>query len=115
MNDAYADIDAYLATVPDAQRGVLDSLRATIHEVVPGAEECISYGIPTFKYRGRPLIYFAAAKKHLAIYGVGDGTIRFPPTEPPTRETLISLLDARLAAIESALANPKRSGAKSAH
>lgn len=108
MNDAYADVDAYLASVPEPGRAALQHLRATIHELAPGAEESISYGMPTFKFRGKRLIYFAAARQHLAIYGVGDGTIRFPPSDPPSRETMQSLLDARLAVIESELAKPKR-------
>ena len=36
-------IDAYLASVPDAQREALEKLRHQIRSIVPDCEECISY------------------------------------------------------------------------
>jgi uncharacterized protein YdhG (YjbR/CyaY superfamily)/dihydrofolate reductase len=90
-------VDGYLAALPEDQRAALEKLRATIKATAPEAAESISYGIPTFKYKGRPLIYFGAAKKHCAIYGMSvmgafeeklqpydrsKGTIRFPAGKP---------------------------------
>jgi uncharacterized protein YdhG (YjbR/CyaY superfamily) len=71
----------------------------TIKEVVPEAEEAISYGIPTFNLNGTYLIYFAAYKNHIGVYPVpaaieqvdkdlasyktsGKGTIQFPLNKP---------------------------------
>jgi uncharacterized protein YdhG (YjbR/CyaY superfamily) len=34
-------------------------------ELVPGAEQCISYGMPAFKVQGKMVAGFAAFKKHL--------------------------------------------------
>jgi len=87
--------------VPDDARATLDGLRRTIRAVAPGAVESISYGMPAFKYQGRPLIYFAAAKNHCAIYGTSQGTIRFPPGEPPSETLVQTLVRARIEAIES--------------
>jgi hypothetical protein len=67
--DKPPDIDAYLAGVPEDARVTLEDLRRTVRELVPDAVETISYGMPTFKYRGKWLFYFAAATKHCAIYG----------------------------------------------
>ena len=35
--------------------------------------EAISYQIPTFKLDGKPLIYVAAWKNHIAVYPIPDG------------------------------------------
>jgi uncharacterized protein YdhG (YjbR/CyaY superfamily) len=72
-------------------------VRTAIRRAVPRAEEMVSYGMPTYKLHGRPLLYFAAWKHHysvypatarlvaafkdeLAPYRVEKGTIRFPLT-----------------------------------
>jgi len=39
----------YLDSVKGEGRRALDKLRKTIRTIVPKAEECISYGIPTFR------------------------------------------------------------------
>lgn len=90
-------IDAYLAPLPSAQRAALQLLRETILQAAPLAEESISYGLPTFRVEGKPLIYFGAAASHCALYGAvdsalkealkdfdtsGKGTIRFTPEHP---------------------------------
>ena len=101
-------IDEYLSAVPDDARATLDGLRRTIRAVAPSAVESISYGMPAFKYQGRPLIYFAAAKYHCAIYGTSQGTIRFPPGEPPSETLVQTLVRARIEAIESSAGRSTR-------
>ena len=44
----------------------LGTLRRSILEVVPDAEQCISYGTPAFKVDGRTVAGFAAFKSHLS-------------------------------------------------
>ena len=61
-------IDDYLAEFPRDARSVLERVRRIIRRAVPGAEESISYRIPTFKLHGRPVIYFAGYKGHYSIY-----------------------------------------------
>ena len=53
-------IDAYLASVTGDRRKLLDELRATIHKIIPDAEECISYSIPAFRLDGRIVAGFMA-------------------------------------------------------
>ncbi|HEY7467181.1 MAG TPA: DUF1801 domain-containing protein [Dehalococcoidia bacterium] len=105
--DKPPDIDAYLAGVPEDARATLEDLRRTVRELVPDAVETISYGMPTFQYRGEWLFYFAAAKKHCAIYGTSRGTMRFPPGQPPSREEIEMLLSERIDKIEGAEAPGK--------
>jgi uncharacterized protein YdhG (YjbR/CyaY superfamily) len=72
---------------------------AAIRRAMPGAQELISYQIPTYKLYGGPVLYFAGWKQHyslypatdqlvdalrteLAPYKVNKGTIRFPFSQP---------------------------------
>jgi uncharacterized protein YdhG (YjbR/CyaY superfamily) len=121
VNARPADIDAYLSGLPEDARATLEELRRMIKAVAPDAVESISYGLPAFKYRGRPLAYFGAAKNHCALYGLSPdahpdllaaydtskGTIRFPRDEPPPGALVKTLVSARIAQIDAAAA-PRR-------
>jgi Domain of unknown function (DU1801) len=49
-------------------RSTLNKIRAAIRSAVPPeATEVISYGIPTFKYKG-PLVWFAAFSNHCSLF-----------------------------------------------
>lgn len=91
-------IDAYIASFPPKVQKILKQIRMTIIRAVPGAEESISYRIPTFKLNG-PLIYFAAFKAHIGFYPMNSaikqkfkkelsgykqskGTVRLPLDRP---------------------------------
>ena len=96
------DIDSFLADVPEPARTTLEKVRKAIRSAAPDAEETISYKIPTFKLRGKALIYFAAFKDHCSIfpmpdsiwtelrdkleavgaYKTGKGTLQFPIDKP---------------------------------
>ena len=92
------DIDEYIAGFPQDVQEKLEKVRMTIKKAAPGAEETISYKIPTFNFQGKYLIYFAAYKKHIALYpapiGIeefkeeiapyesGKGTLQFPLDKP---------------------------------
>ncbi len=114
-----AQIDAILATLPEAMATALAALRRTIAAAAPEAEEAIGYGVPAFKYRGRPLVSFGAAKNHGSFYvqspGVMDahrsllvgldtstGTVRFTPDKPLSADLVTALVRARLAETDQA-------------
>ena len=63
---AASDIDAYLAKVDEPKRTTLEQLRQVILAEVPNAEECISYGTPAYKIKGKTVAGFAAFKNHLS-------------------------------------------------
>ena len=88
-------VDEYIATRPEDVQAILQRVRRTIRKALPGAEETISYQIPAYKLRGRPVLYFAGWKAHYSLYPASDrvvaalaselapyevdkGTIRFP-------------------------------------
>jgi uncharacterized protein YdhG (YjbR/CyaY superfamily) len=62
-----SSVDAYIASFPTAVHERLELIRQTIRQVVPEAQEKISYGIPTFTLDGN-LIHYAAFKSHIGIY-----------------------------------------------
>jgi uncharacterized protein YdhG (YjbR/CyaY superfamily) len=122
MNSRATDVDSYLAGLPDEMRVPLEAIRRTIKASAPNAVESISYGMPTYKYQDRPLIYFGASKNHCAIYGVDEeahkdalaaydtsskGTVRFPPGEPLPEALVEDILRTRIAQIEAATAARK--------
>lgn len=60
----------------------LNALNNIIQSASPKAEPCISYGMPAFKYKGKPLAYFAAFKNHIGFY----------PTSTPIKAFEIDLV-----------------------
>jgi uncharacterized protein YdhG (YjbR/CyaY superfamily) len=60
------DVDEYLRALEEPKRSTLETLRRTILEVVPDAEQVISYGIPAFRVHGKTVAGFAAFKKNLS-------------------------------------------------
>lgn len=110
MEGGWRDIDAYLDALGPIPRATLGRIREAVRAAAPDAVERISYGMPTFTYRGKPLIHFAAAKVHCAIYGTSAGTLRFGHGEPPEDAFVRGLVAERIATIEAQLAAGPRRG-----
>jgi uncharacterized protein YdhG (YjbR/CyaY superfamily) len=60
------EISECLRAVDEPQRGTLQTLRRTILEIVPEAEQGISYRVPAFRVRGKVVAGFAAFAHHLS-------------------------------------------------
>lgn len=60
------DVDEYLKELPAEVKNMLQKVRKAIKAAAPKAEEIISYGIPTYKYKG-PLVHFATFKDHCSF------------------------------------------------
>jgi uncharacterized protein YdhG (YjbR/CyaY superfamily) len=69
----FESIDEYIGSFPKNIQTQLKKVRETIRKALPGAEEIISYQIPTYKVNGKYIIYFAAWKNHIALYPVHTG------------------------------------------
>lgn len=124
MTDA-SPIDAYLASLPDAQRAALERLRTEVARLVPDAVETISYGMPTFKLHGHGLLWFAGWKAHCSVYPLTDafltahadelkgygrtkGSLHFTPEIPLPDGLLEDLVRARVADLEGGGREPPR-------
>jgi len=60
------DVDEYLRGVKEPKRATLEALRRTILEIVPDAEQLISYRVPAFRVGGATIAGFAAFRRHLS-------------------------------------------------
>lgn len=119
------EVDAFLVDLPRDVRDALEALRATIAAAAPDAEEAVAYGVPAFRYRGRPLVSFGTGKAHCALYvqspavmeahtdllaghDTSKGTVRFTPDRPLPADLVTTLVRARLAETDAAAPRPKR-------
>ena len=109
----FKTVDDYIASFPPGVEQRLELVRQAVLRGIPGAEETISYQIPTFKVNGKYILYFAGWKHHLAVYPIpelegalelkvkgyraGKGTLRFPFGEPTPYRLIESIAAALLA------------------
>lgn len=71
------NIDEYILLFPVEAQEKLIELRVFITSQVPHLEEYIGYQMPAFRYKGKPLIYFAGYKKHIGFYPGAEGIKNF--------------------------------------
>jgi uncharacterized protein YdhG (YjbR/CyaY superfamily) len=107
------EIDDYLATLDEPKRSTLEELRRTILEILPYAEQCISYGIPGFRVGDKVIAGFAAYQNHLSYfphsgsvlpelgeavagYKGSKGTLQFAVDTPLPRPLVEKLIAVRL-------------------
>jgi uncharacterized protein YdhG (YjbR/CyaY superfamily) len=96
--EKFATVDAYISSFSADVQEILQKLRTVIRKAAPQGEESMSYGMPGYKLNGR-LVYFAAWKSHVGLYGapssavevfkdeltpykMSKGTIQFPLDKP---------------------------------
>jgi uncharacterized protein YdhG (YjbR/CyaY superfamily) len=89
-----ATVEDYLASVQPGQRAEYERVRAIVRAQVPDVEETISYGMPTFKYRGKYVVYFGAFKKHMTIFPAG---YKYTEAEPIPEALLREMVTKRMA------------------
>lgn len=61
-------IDAYIARAQPFARPILEHLRALVHKAVPGVEETLKWGMPTFMSHGAIMCGMASFKAHCAFW-----------------------------------------------
>jgi len=107
------EIDTYLRSLDDPKRSTLETLRRTILEVIPEAEQGMSYGVPAFRLEGKVVAGFAAFKNHLsylphsgsvfpelkddlAMYKTSTGALQFPIDRPLPKSLVKKLIAVRM-------------------
>jgi uncharacterized protein YdhG (YjbR/CyaY superfamily) len=120
------DVDDYLKKLPSEQRAALENIRQSIKAMSPEITELISYSIPSFKYKGRQFVAFAAYPTHfnflIMSYAIMDtykselkrfetdkATIRFKVDKPLPASLLKKLVKARMAEIDDMLTRKRAS------
>jgi uncharacterized protein YdhG (YjbR/CyaY superfamily) len=107
------EVDQYLCAIEEPKRSTLETLRRTILEIVPDAEQVISYKVPAFRVEGRIVAGFAAFKDHLSYlpfsgsvlpaladqlegYTMTKSALHFPVDRPLPKPLVSRLIAARL-------------------
>lgn len=107
------NIDSYLSDHEEPKRSTLQTLRRTILEIVPEAEETISYRVPAFRLHGEVIAGLAAFRNHLSYLPFSDSalvqvadqlegytttksSLHFPTHQPLPKASLKKLIALRL-------------------
>jgi uncharacterized protein YdhG (YjbR/CyaY superfamily) len=107
------EVDAYLAGIDEPKRSTLQALRGTILEIVPDAEQVLSYRVPAFRVQGKIVAGFAAFQNHLSYlpfsgsvlpqltdeleaYTMTKSSLHFPVDQPLPKPLVQKLIAARL-------------------
>ena len=106
------EVDKYMTSLEEPKRRTLEVLRKTILDIIPEAEECISYGMPAFKLEGKVIAGFASFKNHLSYlphsgsviaelgeaisqYKTSSGALQFPIDRPLPKSLVKKLIAVR--------------------
>ena len=124
MADIASEIEELISSHPPSQAKVLFALRELIKELAPGANERVSYAMPTFEISGQLLIHYQGFKDHNSLFlgtevpirlaaELGDmvtskGTIQFDKETVPKKSLLKKLLTTRINIINESF--PKKNG-----
>jgi uncharacterized protein YdhG (YjbR/CyaY superfamily) len=117
------EIDEYLNAVAEPKRSTLQTLRRTILEIVPEAEQVISYKVPAFRVRGTTVAGFAAFENHLSYlpfsgsvlgqladeldgYTMTKSSLHFPVDRPLSKALVKKLIAVRVASKEDGQSLP---------
>jgi uncharacterized protein YdhG (YjbR/CyaY superfamily) len=109
-----AEVDEYLRGVPEPQRSALQTLRRMILEIVPDADQLISYRVPAFRVDGQTVAGFAAFRTHLSYlpfsgsvlhqlagelagYSMTKSSLHFSADRPLPKALVAQLIAVRLA------------------
>jgi uncharacterized protein YdhG (YjbR/CyaY superfamily) len=114
------EINEYLCAIEEPKRRTLQALRSAILEIVPDAEQVISYRVPAFcAESGKIVAGFAAFKDHLSYlpfsgsvlgqlteelqgYTMTKSALHFPVDRPLPKALVKKLIAARLEEIARA-------------
>lgn len=106
-------LEDYLKNITPQQLSIYNHVRELVKQAAPDAEEKLSYGVPAFMHKGKPIIYFGAYKNHMSIYPASDimveaigpdlakmrtskGTIQFTQEHPISDKILKQIIAFRL-------------------
>lgn len=75
MHNERMTVEEYLRTIKPSQYAEYQRIDKIVRSIVPDADEVISYGVLTWKYKGKYLLYFGAYDTHMSVYPIGSELI----------------------------------------
>jgi uncharacterized protein YdhG (YjbR/CyaY superfamily) len=110
------EVDEYLRGIEEPKRSTLLAVRRTILEVIPEAEQGLSYRVPAFRLGGKTVAGFAAFEQHLSYlpfsgsvlgqladdlkgYTMTKSSLHFPIDRPLSKSVVQNLVAVRLVEI----------------
>lgn len=118
MKNKFTNFEEYFLLFPEEVQIKLELLRKTIQSQNHDFEEYIGYQMPAFKYKNKPLIYFAAYKNHIGFYPLPEvlkefendfierkykyskGAVQFPLKEDLPLELIRKVVEFRVSEID---------------
>ena len=76
-----ARVNAIYKSAPLPHRTTMLVMRKTILDIIPNAEEVVSYGMPAFKFEGNIVAGMLHAKNHVGYYPFSGSVLRLFPKE----------------------------------
>jgi uncharacterized protein YdhG (YjbR/CyaY superfamily) len=64
----HAPVDQYLAGLPGDVRERVEQVRQAVAAAVPGVDQTVRHGLPTFTVDGRSLVQVAVWTRHVALH-----------------------------------------------
>jgi uncharacterized protein YdhG (YjbR/CyaY superfamily) len=117
-------VTKHLANYPPAQRRALETIRSSLIKLLPGADEVVAWGMPSYRIDGELVLSFSGFAKHNSLFpGAGvvkamsttlpeckttKGTIHLPRDTSPPLAALRTVVRARIDEINASY--PKASG-----
>jgi uncharacterized protein YdhG (YjbR/CyaY superfamily) len=110
-------VDDYFKSLEPDPGAAFERIRSLALDIMPDAEQGTSYGMAALKYKGKPLLGFAAAKRHLSVFPfspqvidevrerlsgfeLSKGTIRFTIDKPLPDDVIRDVVMLRMAEID---------------
>ncbi len=106
------EVDKYIAEFPVEVQEILQTVRKIIQETAPAAVEKLAYGMPGYKLKGKPLVYFAGYVKHIGFYATpvahevfaeelngykqGKGSVQFPLNKPMPYDLIKRIIEFKM-------------------
>ncbi|HEX6255151.1 MAG TPA: DUF1801 domain-containing protein [Euzebyales bacterium] len=110
--------DELLDDLDPDRRAAVSNVIAQVLAVVPDAEQGRSYGVPAFRWRGRPLLGVSVTKSHLSLlpfssdvveavagrldgFRVTKGAVGFTTDNPVPADIIADMVRLRMAEIDA--------------
>lgn len=113
----FETVEAYIEQFDSPQQQILNEVRQLILSLSSEVSEKMAYGMPGYKFKGKPLVYFALYKNHFGFYATpntheefkealkmykqGKGSVQFPLDSPLPLDLMEQMTRFRMHLIET--------------